>query len=297
MKQKIIFCVIFLITGFFSCIAGINDIYAYQEQEDGLWGFCDYWGNVIVRPQYERVDGDVAYINPASELAAVKTPNGKWGFIDKKGNLKINYKYESTHNFYFGLGAVEDPNGGWGLINESGEYVIRPQYWNLVFNSIDGFWDCFKEDNVTKKHLYGLISKSGAVILPPQFDYISKFSCGLAFVKQSGKWGFIDKTGKFVIQPKYDNVYYTGFNSGLAVVETYEADKNNPWAPYIEHAGIINKSGLFIILPEYENLGTFDDGFTIAQWIVSNRRKWGYIDKSGNLYRNLRDALKAVHGR
>ncbi|WP_373563792.1 WG repeat-containing protein [Campylobacter sp. 2018MI34] len=35
-----------------------------------------------------------------------------------------------------------------------------------------------------------------------------EFREGLAGVKLNGKWGLIDKNGKFVIEPKFDAIYY-----------------------------------------------------------------------------------------
>ena len=48
---------------------------------------------------------------------------------------------------------------------------------------------------------YGYIDKSGKVVIEPQFDYVRDFSEGLAVVEKDGKWGVIDKNGKVVIEP------------------------------------------------------------------------------------------------
>ncbi|MGE5328214.1 MAG: WG repeat-containing protein [Deltaproteobacteria bacterium] len=70
------------------------------------------------------------------------------------------------------------------------------------------------------------------------------------------KWGYIDKTGTFVIQPLFDGA--DDFQSnGLAKVYVKNADKVNQ--------GIINKSGKFILQPIYSYISNFSDGVTIAQ--------------------------------
>jgi WG containing repeat len=57
--------------------------------------------------------------------------------------------------------------------------------------------------------------------IPPQFNIAYEFSEGLAPVKIGtgcelcGKWGFIDKTGKVVIEPRFEAV--NDFSEGLAV--------------------------------------------------------------------------------
>ncbi len=45
---------------------------------------------------------------------------------------------------------------------------------------------------------YGYIDKTGKYVINPQFDYAGSFSEGLAVVEIGGKWGYIDKTGKFI---------------------------------------------------------------------------------------------------
>lgn len=59
---------------------------------------------------------------------------------------------------------------------------------------------------------YGFIDKNGKTIMKPEFDEISSFSEGLARVKVNGEWGFIDKNGKIVIKPKFDAIYYDATN-------------------------------------------------------------------------------------
>ena len=43
---------------------------------------------------------------------------------------------------------------------------------------------------------YGFIDKSGKVVIEPQFDYAEPFSEGLACLEKDGKLGYLDKNGK-----------------------------------------------------------------------------------------------------
>ena len=63
---------------------------------------------------------------------------------------------------------------------------------------------------------YGFIDKSGKVVIEPQFDGASNFSEGFACVEKDDKWGFIDKNGKVVIEPQFDDA--EPFSEGLAKV-------------------------------------------------------------------------------
>jgi len=44
---------------------------------------------------------------------------------------------------------------------------------------------------------YTVTDKTGKFVINPQFDNAASFSDGLARVEVGNKWGYIDKTGKF----------------------------------------------------------------------------------------------------
>ena len=46
---------------------------------------------------------------------------------------------------------------------------------------------------------WGYIDTNGEWVVNPQFDWANDFSDGLALVELNGKYGYIDKTGAFVI--------------------------------------------------------------------------------------------------
>jgi hypothetical protein len=52
---------------------------------------------------------------------------------------------------------------------------------------------------------WGYIDKTGKFVINPQFDFARDFSEGLAAVKIGGKCGYINKTGKIVIKPQFDD--------------------------------------------------------------------------------------------
>ena len=85
-----------------------------------------------------------------------------------------------------------------------------------------------KEKKEKEKTLYvaveggkcGFIDKTGKMVIEPQFDVASEFREGLAAVRigsfETGKVGYIDTEGKFVINPIYDDAY--DFSEGLSRV-------------------------------------------------------------------------------
>jgi hypothetical protein len=51
-------------------------------------------------------------------------------------------------------------------------------------------------------------SRTGAIVINPQFDEASTFAEGLGAVRigdyKTGKWGYIDKAGHFAVNPRFD---------------------------------------------------------------------------------------------
>ena len=63
---------------------------------------------------------------------------------------------------------------------------------------------------------FGYIDKTGKLVIPPMYDEAYDFNEGLAKVEIGGKAGFIDTTGKVVIPPQYDRVTTPwSFSEGL----------------------------------------------------------------------------------
>jgi hypothetical protein len=91
------------------------------------------------------------------------------------------------------------------------------------------------------------------------------FKDGLATIKLNDRWGIIDKMGKEIVLPKYDEINdYDGFPAIVALNKKY---------------GFIDNTGNEIIPPKYDAVRNFNEGMTAAQL----NGKWGIIDKTGKI--------------
>ncbi|EDP6880006.1 hypothetical protein GL566_04430 [Campylobacter lari] len=111
---------------------------------------------------------------------------------------------------------------------------------------------------------WGFIDKSGKFILDPIFDYTLGFSENIAGINLNEKWGFANKNGEIIINPIFDNI--SNFKENLASVNL-----NGKW-------GFIDKNGKFAIKPIFDKVYSFNQG--IAK--VKLNEKWGLMDKNGN---------------
>jgi hypothetical protein len=47
----------------------------------------------------------------------------------------------------------------------------------------------------------GFIDKTGKIVIEPQFDLALDFDSGIASVKVGDRWGYIDTNGKYIWNP------------------------------------------------------------------------------------------------
>lgn len=114
---------------------------------------------------------------------------------------------------------------------------------------------------------WGFIDKSGKIVINPQFDSVSSFSNrDLTCVTVGEKYGYINKKGEYVINPQFDYAY--PFYGDLALVKS--------GGKY----GYIDKSGKFVINPQFDEADSFyESSDNIARVCVDE--KYGYINTKG----------------
>ncbi len=115
------------------------------------------------------------------------------------------------------------------------------------------------------KGLFGYMTKTGDVHIPPAYSYGSFFQEGLAIVSQGEKFGFVNTRGELQISCEYESV--SDFLHGLAIVE-----KNDRY-------GMIDRNGNFVFDLMYEDLGLLSEGLSYA--MVAER--YGYYDVTGEM--------------
>ena len=221
----------------------------------------------------------------AQELYPMRNFN-KWGYINSEGRWIIPPKYEMALNFSDGLALVKDTYKGgevWDVINEKGQKVIQSEYYGYgIFLKIYDYRISFQPNQQFTEGLIpvaieimdphykgeavsGFLNKEGELEVYGYYDKVYNFHNGYAAAVKDGKFGFIDKTGDWVISPTY--VMAGSFSNGLAPALD---EKSRKW-------GYINKEGAWVVKPQFSKAKDFSDGLA-AVW---KDFKWGYINVYG----------------
>lgn len=162
----------------------------------------------------------------------------------------LDYVYESHHSFREGFAGV-CRGRRWGFINLGLHEVVKPEYESVNLVS-EGFaavmkegkygyikvagsaypsvWTDFKYDSasdfnngrarVKKGELYGFIGNDykSKELIPCRFEYAYDFdhTYPFAVVKENGKYGMIDKSGNWKIEPIFDEYYISSKHNGTS---------------------------------------------------------------------------------
>jgi WG containing repeat len=184
---------------------GITSFYKY--------GYIDKSGKVVIQPPQDPESlkwFSYAHKGLSFSEGLAYMAHGKLGYIDKAGKPIIPPKYNDVQPFSEGLAAVKLEDK-YGYIDRSGEMVIPPR-----FEDAGPFSEGLAPARNGNQWVY--IDKSGKLVITGgEFVLARAFSEGLAAViGKNDKYGYIDKTGKFVIQPQFTRA--GDFSEGLAPV-------------------------------------------------------------------------------
>lgn len=170
------------------------------------------------------------------ELWRVRWEDGKAGYADVSGTWRIAPRFKSARDF-----------------GEEGYAIVRPA-----------------------KDRMGVIDRTGAYVVPPEWERVREVCDGYAVVceREDGwgryKFGIVDLTGHVVIEPKYD--YLEPPSEGLIVAGRQGY-----------HMGYLNLEGEWAIGQYFSQVTSFCDG--VARVWEPGAEKYartGLIDKAGN---------------
>lgn len=115
--------------------------------------------------------------------------------------------------------------------------------------------------------------------IPAQYDDVNEYKDGFAAVEIDGDWGAIDKTGRLIVEPRFD--WIEDFNDGYALAGKYTKTlrPGSKSYSYVNLRGLIEKkSGEAILEPIYNEVLWRGNGLLA----VAKDEKYGLMDLEGN---------------
>lgn len=214
----------------------------------------------------------------------------KWGYINEKGDFVIKPSFDRAEDFQEnGLAFVHDGDNI-GIIDRNGNYITQERFsytWpytggitvglnksgykaidekgQIIFESDDFIGNIsegmasFSQRSIGGGSLHGYIDQSGKIVIEPKYKYAEGFSDGKAVVKVDDyNYEIIDKTGKPLSTFNY---YYVGqMGEGLIAYRENDMDK----------IGFMDESGKSIIPPSFDYTSKFKNGLAIAVIYTKN---------------------------
>ena len=188
--------------------------------------------------------------------------------LKKKVYTQVVNKYEYVGGFVDGVCIVRAGWNQYGVINTKGEEIIPADVYQLG-DVVDGMIIA-----KNKESKCGAYNTKGELVVPYNYIDIEEFCSGLARVGTGSlgdsKYGYVDKTGKEVITPKYDKAA-PSFSEELAYVGTEDG-----WG---YKYGYINVKGEEVIPMTYADANNFHEGMAA----VKTKNGYGYINTKGEL--------------
>ncbi len=264
--------------------------------KDNKWGLVDGSGKTVIPPKFE---GACPFVG---EFSAVMIEN-KWGLIDKTGKEIIPIgKYEdigiSKNYEYFGYSWIIKNYGslGYSWIIKNIKYYGSLGYFRIIKNTpCDDLEDLLREGLIAVKSdgKFGFVDKNGKVVIPPRYEEVMPFVRGISAVKRDGKWGFVDKRGKEIVSPTYEFAGYCYFI--ISEDESYWCIEGSDY-DYLKlgYLPVVKKAGKYSTPfgGEYDFIVQIDSNLFLAK----KGGGWGLIDKKNKEVLNFRyDKLFRLH--
>lgn len=242
------------------------------------------------------------YMYPAFKVEKNKK---LWGYIDSKGKFVVEPKYDMTHDFTFGGLAKVEKDGLSGVINSNGEEILAPKY-QTISEFKDGYFVGFDGRQNQLFNYRGDVQFFGE----NQYIYIGSYSDGLFAVATMNEgnqieMGYISKSGNLVIDPEYSRAY--DFIDGKAIVQENKGDKykiidkDNNLVKELEYEdvratsnngiylfrgkselyGLLDSNGDIIIEDKFHNIGNIDGEHILVNTTEDDEKRYGVVDKKG----------------
>ncbi len=228
----------------------------YVFKKKGRWGISSDFKNISVTYNKLRM------VDYNSQVFEVKSGE-KYGLVrDGKIILPIEYDKIKGDFAYGGLLEVWK-NDELSVVNNSGDVLSKPKI-NFVDYSKYGL------TLVSTETGFGMLDENLHFVLDPIYEDLRSFNDGKrCAVKMNGLWGYVNREGEYVMEPKFKTVLDFSSSHDVTGVED-----ESGWR-------LMSDKGVFITNDTYSKIELISNSNDYFQ--VQSEGKWGVIDITGEV--------------
>ena len=264
------------------------------------------------RATFNALDVDVGYTKKVG-LTTYQAETDKSGYLDESGAVIIKPIYSEAYHFInnFAVVALGDgrslDNLRYGVIDKLGRYAVYPEYHaggvkggRIYLGKGKKSRDWHQEylfdpktksvQETSKKINMGADLFGANNLVPRQFkEWDKKWPWEGKLLE---KWGYVDRAGKWIIQPQFDHAF--NFDEGRAFAGSGSQNRELYW--------LIDENGRKVGRSEFDKLGFFGHWETITQTTTAclkNVGDYGYahVDRDGRpIYSQRFAGVHLFHG-
>ncbi len=254
---------------------------------DTGWGYIDRSGSWVIPPVLEYAGWFVEGLAAAGRAAA--EDEVLVGFVDRSGTWAIEPRFAAATRFARGRAIAvvssspplidgDDPaeNAGTPAVptpegeSTTGQAGREPAVVSRVVmidttgrEIVDLGWEVLGEAFEEAVGLVDLLYRDG-------------FEGGVSPASRGQVWGFVDRDGAWVIEPRFGLVL--PFRNGVAAAAAAAPADGDTTAPWLEGRwGLIDRAGRWIVEPGLEAVGRYGDAHLMARRFG----RWGVLDTDG----------------
>ncbi|SJZ78394.1 WG containing repeat-containing protein [Chitinophaga eiseniae] len=263
------------------------------------YGYVNRQGRLVIPCQYDDAH------NFSCGRAAVRT-KGVWSYIDRQGKtafVRMDTPIENAPPLSFHNGRLLVRKGKlYGFVDTSGRWAVPPTFaWAKEFadgvavvagkeiksDSMPGNGQLAQLYNRLPagkpEYMTNVIDSTGKLLFTTDVKGLKEFTNGVSFFLRDDQWGLMDKTGKILMVPTFDDLPYA-ISSGVffkQVNGTAEGNKDGYLQIYNTAGRPTGKMPLCDAAGNcmYDSHGAYHSNLLAVQ-IGDN---WGFADTSGKI--------------
>ncbi len=199
--------------------------------------------------------------------------NGRHGLVDSIGRV-VRRDFAFIGDFHDGVarmsiqgrvsGSMKADHG----LGKVRDYLVDMQAdaYMVDYTQYDRLFR-LEAEVVCEDCRWGYLDTTGKVVVEPRYHFARDFVNEVGIVECNGKWGMVDARGEELIPCRYDGIHFLE-NTDNRIIRVYIREPKY---------GLIDTLGQIAVNAVYEEVGSFSDG----RLAVRRNGLWGFVDRNG----------------